>query len=76
MDKDPRCLILRDFLTLLSAWMAFLIWIRFFDVSFNNKEAVFEEDNEIDQKLQTFVAVMATIIPMIEKMSGGNEKDV
>lgn len=61
MEYDPKSLILRNFLQLLSCWLAFLIWIRFFT-------DLFAERNEA---LQMFAAIMATVVPMLEKMGEG-----
>lgn len=51
-------MLLRNFLTVISGWMAFIIYVRFFISYFHERH----------EELQMFGAIMATCVPILEKM--------
>lgn len=61
---DPRNILMRNYLQLLSCWLAFLMYGRFFTTFFNDANTI----------LSMFIAIMATILPMLEKLSQSRVK--
>lgn len=64
LDIDPRSILLRNFLCLINGWLAFLMYFRFFHYYF--------KDHNND--LQFIFAILATVVPMLEKMASGQIK--
>ena len=58
---DPASICLKILCQLLSAWMAFILYLRFFT-------HIFEKGGVKYTILQMFIAIMATIMPMLEKL--------
>lgn len=61
LDIDPRSILLRNFLVLISGWLAFLMYFRFFHEFFRQHNS----------ELQVIFAILATVVPMLEKMAEG-----